>query len=100
MDRSEQIELISITSRNDAYGVSRPTETTETVFCKVKSFSQSEFFKAGQAGLKPGYQFIVLAAEYSGQTTILYNGVRYSVYRTYQVSQDQIELYAEVRAGV
>ena len=100
MNRSETIELISATNANDKYGVSRPAETVRGVFCRVKSISASEFARVGLSGLKPAWRFTVHADEYRGETVVRYLGKKYAVYRTYQPSQDEIELYVEVKAGV
>lgn len=100
MDRSDVIKLVSYTRAQDSTGVWRETESTRTVFCKADSVSQSEFFEGGQNGLKPEWRFTMFAPDYGGERTVEYNGMQYSVYRTYKAETDTIELYAERRAGV
>ena len=71
------------------------TETEKTgVFAEVYSITQSEFATAGQKDIKPAYKFSVWQFEYDGQTEILYNGMRLTVYRTFLRDDDKIELYA------
>lgn len=117
------ITLISKTSQKDAYGRTVPTETTRDVFAQIDSVSRAEFFAAGQNGLNPEYRFTVFSGEYNGEREADYNGVRYSIYRTYQPSayvrhdnakthegsisrntnsgnNDRIELYASRKVGV
>ena len=83
-------------------GVWRTTAATRTdVFARVSSVTRSEFAAAGQQGMRPEYVFSVFSGEYAGQGECEYNGVRYAVYRTYQVpGTDYMELYARREAGV
>lgn len=117
------IALISKTSQKDTYGRTVPTETSREVFAQIDSVSRAEFFAAGQNGLNPEYRFTVFSGEYTGEREADYNGVRYSIYRTYQPSayvrhdntkthegsisrntnsgnNDRIELYASRKVGV
>lgn len=117
------ITLISKTSQKDDYGRTVPTETTRDVFAQIDSVSRAEFFAAGQNGLNPEYRFTVFSGEYTGEREADYNGVRYSIYRTYQPSayvrhdnskthegsisrntnsgnNDRIELYASRKVGI
>lgn len=83
-------------------GVWRTTAATETeVFARVSSASRSEFAAAGQQGMRPEFVFSVFCGEYSGQDECEYNGVKYAIYRTYQVpGTDYMELYAQRKVGV
>ena len=92
------LELVSTVQSQNAYGVWTQTETTRQVFCKVSSVSQSEFFEAGRNGLNPEWRFSMFAADYQGEETVIYNGKRYGVYRTYR-DGDFIELYVERKGG-
>lgn len=100
MDRSDVIELVSVTNNRDAYGVYWETETKKEVFCKVDSVTRAEYFEGGKNGLKPEYRITMFFGDYSGEQTIVYNGVYYGVYRTYKASTDTIELYVEKKGGV
>lgn len=100
MDRSEVITLVSYPRTQDDNGVWRDGVPIEkTVYCQVDSITRAEFFEAGRNGLKPEYRFTIFFAEYSGERTVIYNGVAYSIYRTYHARMDDLELYAERRAG-
>ena len=75
-------------------------ETEEKqVFAEVYSITQSEYVAAGQKDIKPAYKFEIWNFEYDGQTDIVYNGIRLTVYRTYPRPDDKIELYTEERSG-
>lgn len=99
MDRSDVIELIGSTHTQDAYGVQKREETHREVFCQVQSVSRQEFFSAGAQGLRPALVFVMFEPDYKGEEIVDYNGVRYTIYRSYIRRDDMIELYAEKRQG-
>ena len=70
------------------------------VFAEVSSVGQSEWFEGGRYGLNPEYRFRMFAYDYNGESLVKYNGVIYSIYRTYVDRNELIELYAEKREGV
>lgn len=88
--------------RQDADGVWRSTGTElRTILARMDDVSRSEFFAAGQAGMRPQYRFIVNPVEYGGEATCEWNGARYAIYRTYHVpGTDDLELYVQREAGV
>lgn len=100
MDRSNVCNLISRAYSADTIGQMIATETTSTVYCNVQSVSQSEWFQGGQTGLKPEYKITMFAPDYDGQDVLEFEGVRFSVYRTYKRSDELLELYVEKRTGV
>lgn len=69
------------------------------VFCEKRPVAQTEFYQAGQAGIKPSRLLLVSVFDYSSQEKLMYNGKEYSVYRTYERPDDKVELYCEVQAG-
>lgn len=100
MDRSGIIYLIAVTNRADEYGIEKPTEgEPRAVMCQVESVTRAEFFDGGRNGLNPEYVFRMFFADYDGERLLIYNGNRFSVYRTYQGRGDIIELYAERKGG-
>lgn len=99
MDRSEVITLISVEKSKDAYGMETRTESKRDVFVDVRSISVNEFYEAGQNGLQPQYEFIMFGPDYYDEKIVEYHGQRYSVYRTYRRTSDDLELYVEDRAG-
>ena len=99
MDRSAVITLGSSAQTQDAYGVWRPTTTTTDVFAQVDSVTRAEFFEGGRNGLNPQYRFTLFFGDYNGEQTVMYDGLPYSVYRTYHARTDEIELYVERKGG-
>lgn len=100
MDRSDVIELVSVTQEQDEFGVWQSTPTKRTVFCKVESVTRAEYFEGGRNGLNPEYKITMFFGDYAGEDTVIYNGNAYGVYRTYHASTDTLELYVERKGGV
>lgn len=99
MDRSDVLTLISVTYQQDDYGIEQPTETTNEIYCRTESVTRAEFYDAGRNGLNPELKFVVFCGDYDGQKLLEYDGKRYSVVRTYQRKNDDLELYAERKGG-
>jgi SPP1 family predicted phage head-tail adaptor len=99
MDRSDVINLISITRTQGRDGQFVDTETSKQVYCQVSSVTQSEFYEGGRNGLNPEYRFTVFFADYNDETIVEYKGKRYAVYRTYLTRNDRLELYVERKGG-
>ena len=99
MDRSDVITLVSAEWTRNDQGVQTQTETTKDVFCNVSSVTRTEWFEGGRNGLNPAYRFTMFRYDYSDEATVIYNGVRYAVYRTYETQNDQIELYVQKESG-
>lgn len=99
MDRSDVLTLIATTYQADGYGVQKATETRRNVFCNVSSVTRTEWFEGGRNGLNPELRFTMFFYDYAGEELCEFNGVRYSIYRTYRAQDDSIELYVERRQG-
>lgn len=99
MNKAKKIKLIANAYTSDSIGQLIPTESEKSVFAKIRSASQSEFFNAGENGLKPDKVFDVLMTEYEGQMRVKYDNDNYSVYRTYLRDDGRVELYTEKRVG-
>lgn len=99
MNVAEKISLISIEYTQDELGEWIETRETTDVFAIVESVSMSEYYQAGQQGLKPEYRFAVWMNEYHNEDIIEYNSKVYSVYRTYRRKDGRIELYVNERKG-
>lgn len=98
--RNEILFFPVITSEEDSLGQIDESEVySRQVFCEKKSIPQSEFFSAGQSGIKPNCILIVNVFDYQEETKIKYKDKIYSVYRTYEKNDETLELYCEVRAG-
>lgn len=99
MDRSDVITLLASTKTQNKYGVWEEKLTSRDVFCQVDSVTRAEFFEGGRNGLNPEYRFTMFFGDYEGEQTVIYNGLTYSVYRTYHGKTDNIELYVERKGG-
>lgn len=99
MDRSEVLTLVSVLHEQDETGVFHDTRIQRDIFCQVNSVSRDEFFEGGRSGLNPSYQFTVFFPDYYGEVECIYKGKPYSIYRTYLMRDDTIELYAERKGG-
>lgn len=99
MDRSRVLSLISASYTADEIGQRVAVETSRDVFCNVQSVSRAEFYAGGEAGLRPSYVATVFRYDYDGEQVAELDGVRYSIYRTYERQDEQIELYLEPRKG-
>lgn len=96
---TDVITLVAQTITTDKYGNEVAKETERTVFCEVDSISQTEFYAAANTELNPEYKFTIFFGDYEGEEVVVFNGARYSVYRTYRTG-DNLELYAERKIGV
>ena len=93
------IYLVATTYTPNIYGVMEPSETIRKVLADVRSVTRSEWFEGGRNGLNPDLRFDMFAPDYHGEDILIYNGIYYSIYRTYHAGSSTIELYAEKRKG-
>lgn len=98
------VKLISTTYTVDEYGNQISTDTTRTVFCKVRSVGRTEFYQAAQDNLYPS---IVVSIshykDYLGEKALLHTDWtgterRYVITRTYRTG-DSIELTCEEKVS-
>lgn len=87
-----ELILISETFVKDEWGNYVPSVSRDSVLCEKKSVGRSEFYVAGQTGLRPEIVFVVKGYEYEGQARVEFEGKEYSVLRTYQTDFEEIEL--------
>ena len=100
MNFGDVVELIPADYAQDAIGNDLAVdEPPRMVFADVRSVSQTEALRAGQAGLSPSFKVLVRRCDYQGEDSVVVEGKRYAVYRTYCVG-DITELYLERKAGV
>lgn len=100
MYRKTDITLISYEITRDDVGNAVRKESLHDTYARVSSVSQSEFSSAGQMGIKPEYRITVNTYDYSGEKIVVLFGEKYAVYRTYQATPFEIELYVERKEGV
>lgn len=98
MNFGDVVGLISTEHRLDEIGNDLPVEALREAFADVRSVSQTEALRAGQAGLSPALKVIVRRCDYQDERYVEVDGRRYTVYRTYCVG-DSVELYLERKAG-
>lgn len=59
------------------------------VFCSLRSIGQSEFYQAYATDYRPELKFVLADyLDYNGETLIEYDGVVYSVIRTFRTGQE------------
>ena len=105
MATDTEITLISYrTIGSDALAQPITEPVRDSVLATESPVSRSEFFSAGQMGIKPEFLFIVHPAEYSGQdeAEVTRNGkvLRLKIYRTFETGPDELELYCELAVGL
>lgn len=71
----------------DKYGNPKTTEHRREVFCQVYGITRSEFYQAAMADIHPELTIrLTDFQDYEGESIVEYEGVRYSVLRTYRDS--------------
>jgi SPP1 family predicted phage head-tail adaptor len=91
--------LISITTTPDELGQAIPSESLAMVFCSRLSITRAEFNTAGSLGFKPNMMLIVDSDAYENEKLLEYGGKKYSIYKTFQRTDNFTELYCEVKSG-
>ncbi len=94
------IQLIEHTVLTDALGQQARVPAYREVFAEEMPVRMSEFFAAGQQGIKPQRAFRVWEEEYASEQHLQHEGVSYRIYRVYRdVRARKTELYCEVSVG-
>ncbi len=88
----DTVTLKAITRTTDARGYSVETAIETMVFADVTSVKRSEFYSAKQSGVDLAITVNVLAADYSGQERLVWNGKEYKVERAYTKAREVYEL--------
>jgi len=91
--------LIQTFSSKDDLGQSILAEKSFMVFCSKLSITRAEFNSAGSAGHKPDMMLIVDADSYDKEKYLEYQGLKYSIYKTFGRKDGFIELYCEEKQG-
>lgn len=99
MDRSTVIYLVREEFVQNEYGVLVPQTSKRKVFANVTSVTSAEWFEGGRNGLNPEYRMRVFSPDYEGEKVIEYNGIQYTIYRTYIGRNDTLELYVQRKMG-
>lgn len=99
MKKSDVANLITDSWSMNSYGVYEKTTTKRKVFVRVSSIGSQEWFEGSRNGLNPQYRFTMFSHDYKGEKVIEYGGTNYTIYRTYNKTVDEIELYTELKKG-
>ncbi|MCH4171926.1 MAG: phage head closure protein [Lactobacillus sp.] len=86
-------------SETDEFGNPVNNEKRTTVQSYEKQIQRYEFYAAAQAGIRPNKLFVIHPFEYSGEPKIQVGEDIYYIIRTYQMSNDEMELYVETKVG-
>ena len=96
MKKSVEIKLIKHNEKTtDDWG--NPIHSTEewTVFAEKMSVGQAEFYRAANQRLKPNFVFEIYEEEFNNADLLIYEGIEYTIIRTYQRTLDKLELVCE-----
>ena len=99
MNKSDVAYLVAESYTQNDYGVLEKTTTRTQVYVNVTSVTSQEWFEGGRNGLNPQFRFTMFQFDYTGEKIIEYNDKQYTIYRTYNRSVDEIELYTELKKG-
>lgn len=91
--------LGAATYHDDEYGNQIAVPAEQVVQAAEQQISRQEFYQAAQAGIRPARMFVVHPFEYHGEDRVRVDGNTYSVIRTFQRSDDELELYVEQKVA-
>lgn len=91
--------LLTETKTKDATGQTSSVDVPVSRIGKQKSIYQNEFYKADQAGIRPQGVIEMSSFDYDGQAFLMIGTQKYTIYRTFMVGTDRIELYYGERVG-
>ena len=69
------------------------------VFCQKKSVPQSEFFNAGQSGIKAECVLVVNSLDFKNEKRVKFKNTIFDIYREYERKDERTELYCMVKAN-
>ncbi len=95
----ESAELVTVTFKDDEYGVPVKVETGRKVYGNYDSLTATEIFDGGRDGLNPELRFTMLELDYKDETILVRGNKRYAVYRTFRPGNGKVELYCERKGG-
>lgn len=101
MDNLRRVKLITENYTRGNFGQEIASESFIEVFGNISSITRNEWTSAGQRGVDSSLSVNVYSFEYNGEDIVEIDGVRYSVYRKYiNTGNDITELYLETREGI
>lgn len=94
------IYLISTTGETNVLGDAiQSSPSKRQTFARKDSIRQSEFYQSAKTDLKPELTFIVWTQEYNGEQELEYKGRKYTIIRTYEKNDKEIELICSGLVG-
>lgn len=91
--------LIATETERDDLGVSHKKERRRRVPCNVYGISQTAYYTAAQAGVKPQAVITVRACAYSGERLCEFGGIRYAVDSAVVANVDNVRLTLVEKVG-
>lgn len=76
-----------------------PIVKEDTVCCYTKPVTRTEFYSAEQNSIQIAEIIVVHPYEYQGEKTVLFNGQKLSVIKTYKLDMEEIELTCVEKLG-
>ena len=99
MNQIVDFSLLSETITKDAMGQTIRTPKERELIGIQKSGYQNEYYKAEQAGLRPQGIIELSSFDYEGESKLKLGKDTFTIYRTFKVGTDRIELYYGERVG-
>ena len=99
MDRSKVAYLITEENYQNPDGTWDRELKERKVYVNRSSVTGTEWFEGARTGINPDCRITMFRPDYHGETILELDGRQYSVYRTYETDNDEIELYVEKRQG-
>jgi len=91
--------LVSKTYVEDELGQEEAVEVHRQIFCSKLSILRQEFAAAGQLGLRPQMMIVVDSDEYDKEDSLVYENIKYLVYKDFMRTDGYTELYCGVKVG-
>lgn len=91
--------LIATVSERDELGVSHKKERCRRVPCNVYGISQTAYYTAAQAGVKPQAVITVRACAYNGEKLCEFGGILYAVDSAVVANVDNVRLTLVEKVG-
>lgn len=96
MKKPVEIKLIKHNENTiDEWGNPISKDDMWTVFAQKMSVTSAEFYRASNQGLKPSLVFEIYEEEFRDADLLIYEGIEYTIIRTYQRTLDRLELVCE-----
>lgn len=99
MNQIVDFSLLSEIISKDAMGQTVRTPKERELIGTQKSVYQNEYYKAEQAGLRPQGIIEISSFDYEGESKLKLGKDTFTIYRTFKVGTDRIELYYGERVG-